>query len=584
MNERGKEKESSGWETSQKSTRRRSVDAEKTKERGPGDKLKNEESRRKHYRSKIRYGKEDNSLSVKEKKTLDQKVKRNRKQVRAEAAKAEGMRRQARSMMDSQGEHEDDNSSARDIRNQAENLVYGTVEDVQQKAKNSHYSRKLHERAKKKSEQIETAKKGSNELSKELQKRRIKQETMNAAKRKAEKEAANSFGSFSKKFVDKAEDLAGRLAERISEKLMEIVTEHPLMAISVVAIGLILLVIMGSLSSCSLMGGGVSNTTIATSYTAKDQTIRDVENDYKEKETDLQEEIDDIETDYPGYDEYRYDLSEIGHNAHHLAALLTVLYEDYSRSEVQAKLTEIFNKQYKLTTTEVVETRTRTETRTGYNIVENDDGTFSVESYEYEVEVEYDYYILKVKLTNTSIDTIVSGLGLTTDQMQRYELLKVTYGNKQGVFGDDVYSEANPGDYQDYDIPPEALTDQKFANMVQVGERYLGYPYVWGGSSPSTSFDCSGFVSYVINNCGNGWNVGRQTANGLLGKCTRVSSSEAKPGDLIFFQGTYATSGASHVGIYVGNGMMLHCGNPIQYASINTTYWQNHFYTFGRIN
>ena len=169
--------------------------------------------------------------------------------------------------------------------------------------------------------------------------------------------------------------------------------------------------------------------------------------------------------------------------------------------------------------------------------------------------------------------------------MERYEILKETYGNKSGVFGaGDVYSEANPGDYQDYDIPAEALTDQAFARMINEAEKYLGYPYVWGGSSPSTSFDCSGFVSYVINHCGNGWNVGRQTANGLLGKCSRVSASDARPGDLIFFQGTYATSGASHVGIYVGNGMMIHCGNPIQYASINSNYWQSHFYTFGRIN
>jgi hypothetical protein len=182
------------------------------------------------------------------------------------------------------------------------------------------------------------------------------------------------------------------------------------------------------------------------------------------------------------------------------------------------------------------------------------------------------------------MDAVVRGYGLSADDMERYEILLATYGNKAYLFGDDIYSVVDPGDYQDYDVPAEYLTDLEFGRMLHCAEQYLGYPYVWGGSSPSTSFDCSGFVSYVINNCGNGWNVGRKTANGLLGCCTTVSASDAKPGDLIFFQGTYNTSGASHVGIYVGDGMMLHCGNPIQYTSINTAYWQEHFYTYGRIN
>lgn len=182
------------------------------------------------------------------------------------------------------------------------------------------------------------------------------------------------------------------------------------------------------------------------------------------------------------------------------------------------------------------------------------------------------------------MDSVVRNMGLTEDQMSRYELLLETRGNKTYLFEGDPYSNPDPGEYQDYDIPPEALTDTRFANMIREAEKYLGYPYVWGGSSPSTSFDCSGFVSYVINHCGNGWSYGRQTADGLLNNCcTRVSKEDAKPGDLIFFQGTYDTAGASHVGIYVGNGMMIHCGNPIQYTSINTNYWQNHFYTFGRI-
>ena len=182
------------------------------------------------------------------------------------------------------------------------------------------------------------------------------------------------------------------------------------------------------------------------------------------------------------------------------------------------------------------------------------------------------------------MDTVARNLGLTDSQTERYEILLQTRGNKPYLFGDDIYSNPDPGDYQDYDIPSEALTNERFANMIREAEKYLGYPYVWGGSSPSTSFDCSGFVSWVINHCGNGWSIGRQTANGLLSHCTRISRDEAQPGDLIFFQGTYDTAGASHVGIYVGNGMMIHCGNPIQYSSIDTNYWRKHFYTFGRIN
>lgn len=187
-----------------------------------------------------------------------------------------------------------------------------------------------------------------------------------------------------------------------------------------------------------------------------------------------------------------------------------------------------------------------------------------------------------MKLRNKGLNSVISNSGLSEDDMERYRILLQTRGNRPDVFGNDIY--ATPGgEYTDYDIPGEALTDTRFANMIREAEKYLGYPYVWGGSSPSTSFDCSGFVSYVINYCGNGWSVGRLTANGLMGVCDIIPKSSAKPGDLIFFQGTYDTSGASHVGIYVGNGMMIHCGNPISYASIESNYWQQHFYCFGRI-
>lgn len=239
-----------------------------------------------------------------------------------------------------------------------------------------------------------------------------------------------------------------------------------------------------------------------------------------------------------------------------------------TREEVQAELVRLFEEQYDLELDEEVEIRSYTTT--------DEDGNTST--------VYYEYRILNVTLTNYGLGNVIASSRLTAEQWERYKVLLETLGNRSYLFGEDVSSApGGGGEYTDYDIPGEALTDTAFANMVREAEKYLGYPYVWGGSSPSTSFDCSGFVSWVINNCGNGWSVGRQTANGLKNLCDIIPPSEAKPGDLIFFQGTYNTSGASHVGIYVGNGMMIHCGDPISYASIETNYWQQHFYCFGRI-
>ncbi|MDO4647889.1 MAG: C40 family peptidase [Eubacteriales bacterium] len=226
-----------------------------------------------------------------------------------------------------------------------------------------------------------------------------------------------------------------------------------------------------------------------------------------------------------------------------------------------------------------MEIRTRTETRTETS---TDPETGEETEEEYEVEVEYEYYILNVTLTNKGISMVARSSGLSDNQMERYDVLMETRGNRDDLFGDVSFAVPG-GEYTDYDIPGEALTDERFRKMITEAEKYLGYPYVWGGASPSTSFDCSGFVSWVINNCGNGWSVGRLTANGLMGVCDIITKSSAKPGDLIFFQGTYDTSGASHVGIYVGGGMMIHCGNPISYASIETSYWQQHYYCMGRI-
>ena len=242
----------------------------------------------------------------------------------------------------------------------------------------------------------------------------------------------------------------------------------------------------------------------------------------------------------------------------------------------------LFERQYTLTERVEVETRYRTETRTGTRThTDPETGEVSSEDYEYEVEVAYDYYICYVTLTNFDLSHLPVYL-MNEDQVSMYAMYMAALGNRPDLFPQGEYPNASGReDYLDYGVPPEALEDEQFAAMLREAEKYLGYPYVWGGSNPSTSFDCSGFVSWVINH--SGWSVGRQTANGLLGICTPVSSSNAKPGDLIFFQGTYNTSGASHVGIYVGNGMMIHCGSPISYASVNTPYWQQHFYTFARL-
>ena len=370
----------------------------------------------------------------------------------------------------------------------------------------------------------------------------------------------------------------------ITEKAFQFVQSHSHIIIGIAAVGLLVLVIAGSVSSCSVLINGGGNVVLGTSYTAEDEDLKGVETDYTKLEDKLRKQIDRIETDHPGYDEYRYNLAEIGHNPYELASLLTVEFENYTRSQVQARLQSIFEAQYELKLEEKVEIRTRKETRVGYRY---NPITGTGHTYTYQVTVQYEYKILNVTLLNRGVDYVARNSGLTDDQLHRYEVTLECRGNRDDLFAGIAFATpdgvGSSGEYQDYDIPGEALTDEKFRKMITEAEKYLGYPYVWGGSSPSTSFDCSGFVSWVINHCGNGWNVGRQTANGLMGKCDIIPKSEAKPGDLIFFQKTYNTSGASHVGIYVGNGMMIHCGNPISYASSETNYWRQHYYCMGRI-
>lgn len=562
-----------------KSTRRRVEPENTTKEKSMGDKLKNETSAADSYRKKLRHGKADNHMTAEEAKKLKKQRKQGRKKAYVEVAATQKVRNQISKS------NEDDNAGV-------DAIAYGmeATEVVTTKVKDTHYSRKMHKR-REEDKQKNPSKygdpkgakaEGSNETSRQLQKSRMKKEIQRHAQQKQAKETANGANKVSKKFTDKAEDMIGRLAEWVTEFL----EEHPGLLLGLLLILIIVVLMAGVLSSCGAIAGGVQNVTIATSFTADDNVIRAVEADYVALETDLQTTIDNIERDHPGYDEYNYTLAEISHNPYELAALLTVLYEDYTESEVQAMLQTIFSYQYTLDIEEVVETRTRTVTRTGYTWVDNGDGTGYWDSYEYEEEEEYEYYILNTTLTNNGVAAAIQYLNLTADQLQRYALLLETLGNKPDVFGDNPY--ARPGvseEYEDYAIPGEYMTDQQFARMIHEAEKYLGYPYVWGGSSPSTSFDCSGFVSYVINHCGNGWNYGRLTANGWKNATARVQANDVQPGDLVFFQGTYNTSGASHVGIVVDpvNKIMIHCGNPIQYASYDTTYWRAHAYCYGRL-
>jgi hypothetical protein len=424
-----------------------------------------------------------------------------------------------------------------------------------------------------------TAQDGSNAFSRWRQKQAIKKEYAAAKTGQATGSAAASGGAASAKGAGKA----AKETKKASEKVAEFVSEHWHGLLIGGGILIVIMLIAGSIGSCLVMFQGGTNVVIDTSYTAEDADILGAEADYCALENALQTRINNIRSEYPGYDEYNITQEQVGHNPYELASYLTVVFENYTRSQVQSTLQQIFAAQYELTIEEVVETRYRTETRTRtVTYTDPETGESYDEEEEYEVEVPYQYYILNVNMENNGLSEILLTAGLTEDQISRYALLMQTLGNRPDIFGDNPYAIAMQ-DVLHYDIPGEALTEERFRRMITEAEKYLGYPYVWGGSSPSTSFDCSGFVSWVINHCGNGWNVGRLGAEGLRQICAIIPPSEAKPGDLIFFQGTYDTTGASHVAIYVGNNMMIHCGNPIQYASIDTTYWRAHFYCFGRL-
>ena len=336
---------------------------------------------------------------------------------------------------------------------------------------------------------------------------------------------------------------------------------------------LLLLLVMSAFSSCSILFSGTTQVSGQTIYTAEDRDIRGAETDYKKLEKELDKKIKRTPTDHPGYDEYRYHLDAIEHDPWQLTSFLTTLYDDYTRSEVQAKLKETFAKQYKLTTWVEVQTRYRT-------VVMIDIFT----GIPYTVQVPYEYRIFHTKLVNKGLEVVIRE-ELNNDQWKRYEIFQDTLGGRPYLFNGGLPPGGSDGSGTpgiDYQVPAEALTDEEFAAIYKEAQKYVGTPYVWGGSTPDTGFDCSGYVCWVYNQ--NGYNVGRTTANGLWNKSQHISEAEAKPGDLVFFEGTYDTPGKSHVGIYLGNGKMVSAGDPIKYADIHSSYWQKYLSGFGRLS
>ena len=404
----------------------------------------------------------------------------------------------------------------------------------------------------------------SNPVSKWQQKQAIKKQYAAAKHHQAAQttaKAAENTARAAKKATEKA------------EKAGKYVWEHRRGFAIAAAILLMLAFLLNGLSSCSVIMDGVGSGIAASTYPSQDADMLGAEAQYCAMEAELQRYLDTYESTHD-YDEYHFDLDTIEHDPYVLISMITALHQgEWTLDEVQGTLQMLFDRQYILTEDVVVETRYRTETDTWTDA----DGNTHTDTY----QVPYDYYICTVTLENFNLSHVPVYI-MSEEQLGMYATYMATLGNRPDLFpGSGYIGKYVEGSYTDYDIPPEALDDEVFAAIIKEAEKYLGYPYVWGGSSPSTSFDCSGFVSWVINH--SGWDVGRLGAQGLCNICTPVSSANVKPGDLVFFTGTYDTPGVSHVGIYVGNNMMIHCGDPISYANLNSSYWQSHFYRYGRL-
>lgn len=404
----------------------------------------------------------------------------------------------------------------------------------------------------------------SNPVSKWQQKQAIKKQYAAAKHNQAAQTTAKAAENTAK---------AAKKAAEKAEKAGKYVWEHRRGFAIAAAILLMLAFLLNGLSSCSVIMDGVGSGIAASTYPSQDADMLSAEAQYCAMEAELQRYLDTYESTHD-YDEYHFDLDTIEHDPYVLISMITALHQgEWTLDEVQGTLQMLFDRQYILTEDVVVETRYRTETDTWTDA----DGNTHTDTY----QVPYDYYICTVTLENFNLSHVPVYI-MSEEQLGMYATYMATLGNRPDLFpGSGYIGKYVEGSYTDYDIPPEALDDEVFAAIIKEAEKYLGYPYVWGGSSPSTSFDCSGFVSWVINH--SGWDVGRLGAQGLCNICTPISSANVKPGDLVFFTGTYDTPGVSHVGIYVGNNMMIHCGDPISYANLNSNYWQSHFYRYGRL-
>jgi len=489
-------------------------------------------------------------------------------------------------------QYEDDNVGAQAL-SEGEKTA-GNVRDISK----SIYARKLKKKAKmqgkkgaktaKSSPQKPTAAQdagasctgegGSNWLSRWRQKQDIRQSYYAAAHSgtaaqtaggKAASNGTTAAKSSMEQVIDKGRSVVSTAVNGIANFAKS--NAHVLLIVGVFL--LLLLLVMSAFSSCSILFSGTTQVSGQTIYTAEDRDIRGAETDYKKLEKELDKKIKRTPTDHPGYDEYRYHLDAIEHDPWQLTSFLTTLYDDYTRSEVQAKLKETFAKQYKLTTWVEVQTRYRT-------VVMIDIFT----GIPYTVQVPYEYRIFHTKLVNRGLEVVIRE-ELDNDQWKRYEIFQDTLGGRPYLFNGGLPPGGSDGSGApgiDYQVPAEALTDEEFAAIYKEAQKYVGTPYVWGGSTPETGFDCSGYVCWVYNQ--NGYNVGRTTANGLWNKSQHISEAEAKPGDLVFFEGTYDTPGKSHVGIYLGNGKMVSAGDPIKYADIHSSYWQKYLSGFGRLS
>ena len=539
----------------------------------PPRKLKNDAQKAKERAEQLRFGKAEITVDEASRMTKEQK-----REMYASAALLTAVHRKIE-------EYEDDNvgiKSAHEVEKGTE--LAGRVSDSRYAKKLKKRKKKLESKAAKqkaaagKQPAEKAGEASSNPISKAKQRQTYQQQARAAAQtartgtsaagQKVAASGASTAQSGVNGIVIKGREVAGGVAKGAAV----FAKSHAHLLVIGGVLAMLLLLILSMFSSCTILFGGTTQVMGQTTYTAEDEDIRGAEEDYKQLERQLQREIDMMEITHPGMDEYQYDLDPIEHDPWELTSYLTTLHDDYTRSEVQGTLKDTFEKQYKLTTWVEPQIRYRVV------IIPSPVPPYFTTTLE-----PYVYLILHVELENRGLETVIRE-ELDSDQWARYEVLQDTKGGRPYLFNGSLSWGSSDGSGEpgiDYQVPAEALTDPEFAAMLEEAEKYLGTPYVWGGSSPETGFDCSGYVCWVLNQ--SGWDVGRTTANGLWQQSAKVSEHEAKPGDLVFFQGTYDTPGASHVGIYVGDGMMISAGDPIKYSNIHSSYWDKHLLGFGRI-